>query len=91
MPSRTQVECEWRNRPAPPLRFHGGVSKSNSNTSRMELAVHRRKQWDLMGYPRPESLVEGILYDMECLHHRMRPTDQLPLGLESDRLCDNVG
>lgn len=91
MPSRTQVEREWRNRSAPPMRNKSAVSTDNSNTSRIQLLVHRRKQWDVMGYPRPETLVDGILYDMECLHHRMRPPDQLLVGLESDRLCDNVG
>lgn len=89
MSSRVPAEKGPHPRTVPPLRGVGAMP--NNDPHPLELARHHRNQWDFMGYPRPESLMEGIMYDMVCLQNKVRPADQLPKGLESDRLCDNVG
>lgn len=41
--------------------------QTNDNTVK-----HRKLQKEVMWYPRPSNLLEGIIYDMICLERRQR-------------------
>jgi|MDTB01.1.fsa_nt_gb hypothetical protein len=81
MPKRVRsysyAECEsWRNRPAPPTRYmleeaqeKEMMERKKRQTHRME---HRMKQFKVMGYVRPQQIVDGILYDIESFHRMHR-------------------
>jgi hypothetical protein len=62
MPSRAPEE-KWPSRLVYPRR---DIAKGD--LGEFNLAMHRRKQWDLMRYPRPVSLMEGIMYDIDFLN-----------------------
>jgi|TARA_E500000178_G_scaffold355883_1_gene430328 hypothetical protein len=45
------------------------MERKKRQTHRME---HRMKQFKVMGYVRPQQIVDGILYDIESFHRMHR-------------------
>lgn len=73
-----QIE-RWRNREAPPLLYHIEQERQRRATvirdardSALALTQHRRQQMMYMGTPRPEGVLDGILYDIDAEAARKR-------------------